>query len=189
MEKMRKLQIACLAVMMMLVMVPVAQADPIYLTQGDAYYVGYIDDGIPSGLANDRTYLTNLLTLAAGNTGTTIGSEIYYRVGSTLNSLPGVPLTGTLYEGITVGPTLTVDSITYVMAKYDGPNFGVMVWYLGGLNSTDVVVIPTYPYAERQQYGISNYATFGGTSVPEPATILLLGLGLVGMAGIGRKMR
>ena len=36
------------------------------LTVGDAFYIGHINDGIPSSEASEATYINSLLDLAAG---------------------------------------------------------------------------------------------------------------------------
>jgi hypothetical protein len=53
----------------------------------------------------------------------------------------------------------------YLLAKYDDPNWGSEVWYVGGLSN---VTIPLY--GSGNQYGVSHVFLFngsGGTAIPE----------------------
>ncbi len=71
-----------------------------------------------------------------------------------------------------VGP-LDTSGYLYVSLKYGNM---VDLYYLN-LGET------TIDYPDN----LSHYRLWNATSVPEPSTVLLLGLGLVGLAGIGRK--
>ena len=81
---------------------------------------------------------------------------------------------------------VTVDAgFEYALAKYDGPNGGYVLFYLGGAATT--LPNPSSPlWGEGGQYGLSHYTTFNATSVPEPSTLLLLGGGLVGLGFVRR---
>jgi hypothetical protein len=88
-----------------------------------------------------------------------------------------------------VGPfsfTLNFDIPTYILGKYDQDAAGSLVWLLG---TDDFAVGDTVTLQAtlngRDLSHISGYGT--GTPVPEPGTMMLLGSGLVGLAGWGRK--
>ena len=72
-----------------------------------------------------------------------------------------------------------------MFAKYDGPNAGAEVWYVGALSG--VITIPAFGLA-GQHYGLSGWTLFKGAGdgeVPDcGATVMLLGpaLGALGMA-------
>jgi hypothetical protein len=164
------------------------------LSIGDSYYMGYINDGIPSSTTNEATYINNLADLAPGAGPTTIGTETYTRSSATL-CYPSCPDATGGTKNETGSNTGSYNGATYLLAKYDGPNYGSVVWYVAGL--TGSFVLPT----TAGGYGLSHYTLFGGSSstststststgtVSEPGTsaIALLGLGLLGAALRSRR--
>jgi len=160
----------------------------------DANYIGLVNDGIPSNPTDEVEYINALISLAAGQGDTTIGTEVYNREGSTINCgtlpCPTAVLAGNSGNvNTSVGTGIDVTGFTYLLAKYDGPNEGQVLWYVGNL--TGVQSIPNQccigPPGETKEYGLSHYILFNPTSVPEPTTLLLLGLTGAGVAVFARK--
>ena len=79
--------------------------------------------------------------------------------------------------GSTSGLITWDGNYTYLTAKY-GTMFDV--FYLADISGSD-----GYSWSGSQE--LSHYRLWNPTSVPEPATMLLLGCGLIGLAGFGRK--
>lgn len=84
-----------------------------------------------------------------------------------------------------VGGQFISVSPVYLLVK-DGNN--IPYWYVFALNSWNgsetINIIGFWP----ENGAISHVSIFGGTQVPEPLSLILLGLGLIGIAGIKRKI-
>jgi len=176
-----------------------SSAMAITLSIGDGYYVGRINDGIPSNLSDGVDYLNDLITLSPGATPTTVGSstETYDRLESNLNiAFPEVLLAGAYKEDDDTNPDfdniIDATGFTYIIGKYDANKAGAYVWYISGISDLSEVIIPSTAGATQNHpngYGLSHISLFNPSPVPEPATMLLLGSGLVGLAGFRRKFQ
>jgi hypothetical protein len=72
---------------------------------------------------------------------------------------------------------------TYLFAKYDGPNYGSEVWYVG--NPSGIIAIPS----TAGGVDLSGWTLFRGECGPVPdggTTVMLLGAAL-GALGIARR--
>ena len=154
------------------------------LTIGDGQTLGYVYFGIPSG-DQDRENYTNHLVYMYNNgiadDPSFLGQSYHIVNGSPAfgATLPNAvfALNGGPADQINLGST--AGTYTYLFAKYDGPNAGSVVWYVGNLTG-----IFTIPQAWKG-YGLSGWTLFGGPgTVPDGGTtVMLLGaaLGALGM--------
>src|SRR5438552_18155540 len=95
--------------------------------------------------------------------------------------LPVAPVVFTGVNGTGTSIAVATGSTSvYLFAKYEGPNYGSEVWYVGDLSG--IITIP----ATAGGYGLSGWTLFGTAgSVPDGGTtVMLLGaaLGALGMA-------
>jgi VPDSG-CTERM motif len=155
------------------------------LTIGDNQTLGYVFFGIPSGDTDRLNYVNDLV--AAYNAGNPSGFT-FSGHGQSYTLVNGQPAFGaTLPNAVlpAVNGTSTTINLgsglySYLFAKYDGPNQGSVVWYVGNLSGT--VTIP----GDWNGYGLSGWTLFGpgGHGVPDGGTTaMLLGtaLGALGM--------
>jgi hypothetical protein len=159
--------------------IPHALPPSISLTIGDAHELGFVNFGIPSGDAERTAYVNHLIGMTTGTTDMADG-QTYFRSNNAFSPLPQAvfALNG---PGNQTSINLGTGLYTYLFAKYDGPNYGSEVWYVGNLSGT--ITIP----GTAGGYGLSGWTLFGpGTpGVPDGGTtVMLLGaaLGALGMA-------
>jgi hypothetical protein len=151
---------------------------------GDAHELGFVNFGIPSGDAARTTYVNHLIGMALGTSDVADG-QTYTRSNNDFGPLPaavfGLNGTGT---SIDLGDGL----YSYLFAKYDGPNYGSEVWYVGDLSG--IITIP----ATGGQYDLSGWTLFTGDDpprlqVPEGgSTLIFVGIAF-GVLVVARRYR
>ena len=157
------------------------------LTIGDSHELGFVNFGIPSSEQDRANYTNHLIGMALGTQDDAMGQH-FTRSNHSFGPLPtAVVVTPTV---TTPNPTALISInlgagglYTYLFAKYDGPNYGSEVWYVGDLSGT--ITIPGF----AGRYGLSGYTLFGpGTpGVPDGGTTaMLLGMGF-GALGMARR--
>ena len=152
------------------------------LTIGDNQELGKVFFGIPSGDDARTNYVNHLVGMALGSTDVALG-QTFERSNNSFGTLPTAIFA---LNGTSTTIDLGTGLYSYLFAKYDGPNAGSEVWFVGNLSG--VITIPAFGLTEGQHYGLSGWTLFGpggGGQVPDGGTtVMLLGaaLGALGMA-------
>jgi hypothetical protein len=157
---------------------PVPMPATINLTIGDGHELGFVNFGIPSGDQDRTDYVNHLIGMGLGTQDDFQGQHF------TRSNNNFGPLSTAVFHHNGTSTSINLGAVgtyTYLFAKYDGPNYGSEVWYVGDLSGT--ITIP----ATAGGYGLSGWTLFttGGQGVPDGGTtVMLLGtaLGALGMA-------
>jgi hypothetical protein len=150
------------------------------LTIGDGHEIGFVDFGIPSGDQDRTDYVNHLIGMGLGTQDDFQGQHF------TRSNNNFGPLSTAVFHHNGTGTSINLGAVgtyTYLFAKYDGPNYGSEVWYVGDLSGT--ITIP----ATAGGYGLSGWTLFtaGGQGVPDGGTTLML-LGMAfGSLGMARR--
>jgi VPDSG-CTERM motif len=155
----------------------------ISLTIGDTQELGFVDPGLPAGDANRTLFVNTMIGLALGGSTHVIVGPHDNLVTRSNNDFGPLPTAVFAKNGTGTTIDLGTGLYSYLYAKYDGPNFGAEVWYVGNLSG--IITIP----ATGGGYGLSGWTLFGPgvTQVPDGgATVMLLGVAL-GVLGMVRR--
>jgi hypothetical protein len=180
---MKKIRAIAVTAIMLATLIVSANA----LTIGDSNEIGFINYGIPSGDADVAAYVNHLIDMGLNTSDTALGQD-FTRSGNDFGPLADAVLASRTTYGTVGSDTVEIDlgaGYLYLLAKYDGPNYGSEVWYVGGL--TGKITIPS----KGGGYGISGTSLFNGTpSVPDGGmTLVLLGSSLTGLALLARSRK
>src|SRR5690349_6544941 len=133
-------------------------ASALLLTSADSRYLGLVEFAIPSGDADRTAYVNYLIDMGNGTTASALGQTFTRSANYTPASLSDA----TFFANDGNDGSYTVTGAVYMLAKYDGPNYGALVWNVTGL--TDIEIALT-----AGGYGLSGVTFFkaAGTSVPD----------------------
>ena len=147
----------------------------------------------PANPVDETHYVSQLIALALGTSSSDTfdgKSHTYQRSLSVVGAPYPAPIFSTKDESGNNVVNLGSGGFLYLLGKYDGPNGGDEVWYVGGL--TGIIDIPTNGLPkDHNKYGLSHFSLFNpGTTTTTPdsgTTAALLGLALTGLAALRAK--
>jgi VPDSG-CTERM motif len=151
------------------------------LSIGDSHELGQVLFGIPTGDADITQYVNFMIGLPLGGSGHVVINGHDNLITRSNNSFGPLGTATLALRGTGTSVDLGAQgTYSYLFAKYDGPNKGSEVWFVGDLSG--VISIP----ATWGRYGLSGWALFTSPhAAPDGgATVMLLGtaLGALGMA-------
>lgn len=160
------------------------------LVLDDPGVVGTIEAGTQnSSIANEVQWANFLLDMGADEFQTTDGNNP--PDGKTENYQTSLTdYNGFLTGGTQVQNSTDVSGYEWVLAKYDGPLAGYVLFNVPGLGGTTIPQLSHSIWGGPGQYDLSHFTGFGSTSVPDGgATLMLLGGALVGLETLRRRFR
>ena len=156
------------------------------------YEIGSIWKGLPFGDGDVLGYMNNFLTCPTSGDGCYLGPKTIDGQEYTwfYASLPGTKTVISSQKATYNSDTPSIGRVVpagweYLLAKYDGPSAGVVVYFLDGDSFTVPVNEPLY---SSTGLALSGYWLFNGTTtVPDGGTTAaLLGLAMVGLGFVRR---
>jgi hypothetical protein len=154
------------------------------------YVLGDVNPPKGASAADDIKYINGLIGLSLGGSAVVDGDTVF-RSDNSFGSLTTATKAGDA-SGTQTSITLAT-GYEYLVAKYGGPNGGMVVWDIASIAAGDTLDIPTDAYgANNDKYSLSGWRLFDALpsqGVPDGGlTAMLLGIGLLGLALMRRYL-